>query len=184
MTIKFLPVLDGDLAETCWQVYTDAFAPLAELAAQRHVMTRDEFDTVAADPRVDKVLTLDDSGSIIGVASFTRHLDAVPLISLPFYRRRWPQAFEQKRIWYIGFVAIAPAAQRTAAFDDLIGELFAIAAAEHGLVSLDVCAHNQDKRHLPRAIELTVSRLSAGVSKADTADTQSYWIFDLTGEHL
>jgi hypothetical protein len=184
MTVKFLETLDGELAETGWHLYTTCFRPLQSLAANRHLMYRNEFDEVMADPRVDKVLTLDDGGELAGLATFTRHLEAVPLIAPEFYEACWPQPYLDKKIWYIGFVAVAPNRRGGAAFLDSFGEFYRIAAAEAGLVAMDICTYNELRHHLPQTIERQVSRLSGGASKAVRADSQHFWVFDMQGVHL
>jgi hypothetical protein len=184
MTVKFLDILEGELTEAAWQVYRSAFEELNALAAQRHLMYRSEFDGVMSDPRVDKVLTLDDAGALAGIATITRDLDAVPLIAPPFFARRWPQQYAQRRIWYIGFVAVAPAAQGGSAFTDAFNEYYRIAEAEDGLVGMDICAHNELAHRLPRAIQLQLRRLSGGAATAERVDTQSFWMFDMRGRTL
>lgn len=184
MTVKFLDIVEGELSDQAWQVYTDAFEELNAMAMQRHLMTYDEFTVVMTDPRVDKILTLDDTGALAGVATFTRDLDAVPLIAPPYFERRWPQQYAQKRIWYIGFVAIAPAAQDSQVFLETFEEYYRIAEAENGLIAMDICAHNDEVRHLGRVIALQVRRLSGGVSKAEPVDKQTFWIYDMRGETL
>lgn len=184
MTVKFLDIVEGELAEAAWQAYESAFTELNALAAQRHLMYRSEFYEVMSDPRVDKVITLDDAGLLAGVATFTRDLDAVPLIAPQYFQRRWPQLYQQHRIWYIGFVAVAPAAQGSSAFTEAFTEYYRIAEAENGLVCMDICAYNEKTHRLPRAIQLQLHRLSAGASKTERADTQSFWVFDMRGETL
>lgn len=183
MTLKFIDLLDGDLAEQTWQMYLNNFAPLATLAIQRHVMTRPEFDQVAQDARIDKVLMLDDAGQLAGVATFTNHLNAVPLISVDYFAHRWPELYATGGIWYIGFVCINGDPAARGLFAELVGEFYRIAVAKKGIVGLDVCTHNQMKHHLPRAIELLVHRNSAGTSCAALADAQNYWLYDMDGSN-
>lgn len=183
-SVNFHTTLTGDLAEQAWKLYYGAFAPLNALAVQRHLMTRAEFDQVADDPRVDKVLTHDDAGELVGVATFTRDLDAVPLISPAYFERRFPDLYRRRAIWYIGFVAVTYRARKTPAFLNAFARYYEIAEAEDGIVALDVCAHNENAYHLPQTIARGVRRLSGGDGKAERADSQSYWLFDMRGNHL
>lgn len=183
MTLKFVEHLDGDLAEQTWRMYLTNFGPLATQAIQRHVMTRAEFDQVATDPRIDKILMLDDAGRLAGVASFTNHLNAVPLISVDYFAHRWPDLYAAGGIWYIGFVCINDDPDARALFAELVGQLYRIAVAKKGIVGLDVCTYNQTVHHLPRAIELLVHRNSEGASCAALADSQNYWLYDMDGSN-
>jgi hypothetical protein len=184
MTVKFLDTLDGELADSAWKLYVDAFEELNHLAVQRHLMYRNEFDEVMADTRVDKVLTLDDAGALAGVATFTNELDAVPLIAPQYFEHHWPEHYASKRIWYIGFVAVAPAAQGSGAFTEVFEEFYRIAEPHDGLVGLDICNYNKETHHLPRAIEVWLKRLSRGASRAVRIDDQAFYLYDMTGATL
>lgn len=184
MTIKTVSDLDGDLAHTAWNLYRDAMSTVNDLAAQRHLMTRTEFDQVAADTRIDKLLALDDAGQLAGLATLTNQLDAVDLIADEFFRRHWPDAHREHRIWYIGLVAVHPQQQGRGAFGDLFTHIYDVAAPHDGLVGLDICRFNEDIRHLPHAIQLLLRRMSGGRAVTERVDTQSFWLHDLTGATL
>ena len=62
-------VVDGDLREQAWTLYSESFDELRYLAVQRHVMYRDEFDAVMADPRVEKFLLWGHDGSLQGLST-------------------------------------------------------------------------------------------------------------------
>jgi hypothetical protein len=184
MTVDFMSRLDGDLAEDAWKLYYDCFAPLAIEAVQQHVMTRTQLDEVASDERVSKVLTRNDDGELVGLATFTNDLDAVPLISPAYFEHHWPELYAQRRIWYIGFVAVAEQARKSGAFIEAFGHYFRTAYDGNGIVGLDVCTYNEDVHHLPQIIGLQVRRLSGGASTYRRLDAQSYWFYDMRGEHL
>lgn len=181
MTVKELDALDDDLAAEAWQLYHESFRELNAYAAQRHLMTPAEFFEVMADKRVTKFLTLDDGGALAGLATFTNQLDAVPLIAPEYYERMWPTHFAQGRIFYIGFVAVAPAARKSGAFVEVFARFYQIADAVDGIVSLDVCTYNEKRHRLPQAIRAQLSRLSGGRSRAMRADVQTFWAFSMRG---
>lgn len=184
MTVKRVDVLDGDLLEPAWQLYTNAFTDLKELAANRHMMYRSEFNDVMADPRITKFLILDDAGVPAGMITWTAQLDAVPLIAPEFYAARWPEHFAQGRIFYILFFATAPTARKTRAFIDGFADLFSIAEPVDGLVALDICTFNEAEHHLPQNILKLLRRMSGDRSLAERSDTQSFWTFDMQGNTL
>lgn len=179
--------LTGDTAEQAWKLYYECFAPLAILAVQRHVMTHEEFIDVAEDERVDKVLTYDPDGKLIGVATFTRDLEAVPLVSVAYFEHHWPELVAGRRIWYLGFVAVAGNGKLPAAFMEPFAHYFNEAAREHGMVGLDICAWNEDTKRLPQIIGANVKRLASrhgATGKFKLLDSQRYWLYDMLGEHL
>jgi hypothetical protein len=170
-------ITDVDLHEAVWTLYQDAFQELNTMAAQRHLMTKSEFDEVMLDNRIDKYLALDDDGTLCGVATYTNDLDAVPLISPPYFERHWPEQYAAKKIWYIGFVAVSPHAQGREAFGLLVEQMYLVASAQNGMVGLDICTYNEDQRRMSRVFRLMVSRLSDNM-QFNRIDTQSYWLYD------
>jgi hypothetical protein len=80
MTVKMVTDLPAPLVDEAWILYTEAFRELNALAVQRHLMYRHEFDEVVADRRVRKYLAVDDGGRLTGLATYTNHLEAMPLL--------------------------------------------------------------------------------------------------------
>src|SRR5258706_16131432 len=97
MNVKIVDLVQGDLREEAWTLYSEAFDELNALAVQRHLMYRNEFDDVMADPRVQKYLCLDVDDALRGMSIYTNDLGAVPLISPPYFERHWPEHFAERR---------------------------------------------------------------------------------------
>jgi hypothetical protein len=170
-------ITDEELHEAVWKLYQDAFEDLNTMAVQRHLMYRDELDEVLRDSRVHKYLALDDDGTLCGIATYTNELEAVPLISPPYFERHWPEHYASKRIWYIGFVAVSPQAQGREVFALLVDQMYLVASAQNGVVGLDICTYNDDVRRMSRIFRLMVSRLS-DTMRFNRVDQQSYWLFE------
>jgi hypothetical protein len=178
MLIKVIDqITDEDLHEAVWKLYQDAFEDLNTMAVQRHLMYRDEFDEVMRDSRVHKYLALDDDGTVCGIATYTNELEAVPLISPPYFERHWPEHYASKRIWYIGFVAVSPQAQGREVFSLLVDQMYLVASAQNGVVGLDICTYNDDVRRMSHIFRLMVSRLS-DTMRFNRVDQQSYWLYE------
>jgi hypothetical protein len=177
MTIKILDALHDSLLEDAWTLYRDAFQELNALAVQRHLMYRHEFDEVMHDRRVHKYLCLDDDGALCGLSTYTNDLDAVPLISPAYFERRWPTHYAQRRIWYVGFVAVHRNGRAMNAFVELVEAMQLVAAPRNGIVGLDVCRYNDEARRLSRATNLLVRRITSTV-RMERADEQSYWLYE------
>lgn len=172
MTVKQTNQVGGDLGQEAWTLYRNAFTEINALAVQRHLMYRDEFAGVMLDGRVQKYLHLDDAGAIDGLAAYTNHLDAVPLISWQYFQRRWPEHYAAGRIWYVEFVAVAEHAPITA-FWDLI-EAMHLTSGTAAITALDVCAQRHE---LPRSVEVLLRRISGAVT-VERLDVQSYWLYE------
>ena len=173
--IQLRPAPTLPQVDQAWALYNDVFAEVNTLAAQRHLMTAEEFTTVYHDPRILKFYVHDQAGDLTGMSVLTQDLDAWPLISPPFFARRWPHHYTRKAIWYVGFVGIAT--HQLHGFRELVRNMYAHVSSNNGIAVMDFCTYNLTRRRLP-AITL---KLLAGLNPAagmQTADTQSFVVYD------
>lgn len=175
MGIKVVDEVHETLIEDAWKLYHEAFRELNAFAVQRHLMYRDEFDEVMFDPRVQKYLCLDDDGSLCGLSTYTNHLDAVPLISPQYFERRWPRHYAERKIWYVGFVAVRDDAPVTT-FSHLIAAMHETSTRD-AITALDVCGRTDTVRHLPRSVRVLLRRISGSV-RMERLDEQTYWMYE------
>ncbi|MFG2042101.1 hypothetical protein [Dactylosporangium sp. NPDC048998] len=122
-------------------------------------------------------MCLDDDGTIGGLSIYTNDLDAVPLIAPPYFARRWPQHYAERRIWYCGFVATSPTPGRP----------------PRSASSSPRCTSPRRRRTVssrwtsaaaptrcgtwPHVVRLMLHRLSGDV-KAQRIDEQQYWLYE------
>jgi hypothetical protein len=177
MNVKVVDELHESLIEEAWTLYHEAFRELNALAVQRHLMYRDEFETVMRDQRVQKYLCLDDDDALCGLSTYTNDLHAMPLISPQYFQRRWPQQYAERRIWYCGFVAVARKGRPANAFAQLVETMYLVAATQNGIIALDMCRFNDQDRRLSKIIPLMLHRLSGDV-RTERMDEQSYWLYE------
>jgi hypothetical protein len=95
--------LPNRLFEPLWAMYTEAFEPMRRLAAQRHVMFRDEYVDLVEDRRVTKIVATDGAG-VAGLAVVTSDLKAVPLIEPEYFEHLEPEFYARGHVWYTVFV--------------------------------------------------------------------------------
>jgi hypothetical protein len=177
MSIKVVDQVHDDLREEAWALYSEAFKDLNAFAVQRHLMYRNEFDEVMADVRIEKYLALDDGGTILrGLSTYTNDLGAMPLISPPYFERRWPQLYADRKIWYCGFVAVQDDKAAARAFGELVEAMYLVAATQNGIIGLDFCRHNDEIRRMSRVVRLMLQRLSGDVH-AERMDEQQFWLY-------
>jgi len=170
-------VVDGDLLEQCWKLYSLAFEDLRYLAVQRHVMYGEEFDAVMADPLVEKYVLWGEDGTLQALSTMTSHLASMPLISPDYFARRWPERSEAGLVFYIGFLGVHPDSHGTGVFGELVRAMTEPVAGLGGLAVIDVCSYNKDRLHLPRAIRWLASTWATSVTMADL-DAQTYVSYD------
>jgi hypothetical protein len=170
MNIKVVDEVHETLIGDAWQLYHEAFKELNAFAVQRHLMYRAELDA-----RVQKYICLDDDGAMCGLSTYTNDLDAVPLISPQYFARRWPQHYAERRIWYVGFVAVRDGAPLTT-FSSLIAAMHET-STRGALTALDVCSRTDEVRHLPRSVRVLLHRIGGRV-RMERLDEQSYWLYE------
>lgn len=169
--------LDPAEIDACWAFYDRAFEGLRIQAAQRHAMTRDEFDEVMFDGRVTKHLVYDGTQAPCALATLTNDLKAVPLISPEFYEHRWPILYAEQRIWYVGFLAIDPDYHGTGVLAQVIGSICEVIPDRGGVVAADICTFNEERLLLPD----TFARLAATFIRPPAKlrlDSQTYWGYE------
>jgi hypothetical protein len=166
---------DGtDFLTEAWSFYEDVFADVNTLAANRHLMTYDEFEHVMADKRVQKWLALSDEGRIIGMATVTNHLESWPLVSPAYFAKHYPDQYARQAIWYIGFVGCNPEGTRAHAFRDLIARIQPQVEASNGVFVQDFCTYNVGVRRLPDATRAILRRINPTV-EFGRIDAQEFW---------
>ena len=174
MKIEQLATVDLDLRTAAWHFYQDVFVDVNTLAANRHMMTADEFDHVMADERVQKWVARNDAGDIIGMATITNDLDAWPLVSPAFFAKHYPEQYARRAVWYIGFVGCNAEGTRAHAFRDLIALMQPQVEASDGLFVQDFCTYNVGVRRLPDATRAILRRINPTVEFA-RIDAQEFW---------
>lgn len=164
----------AELLAEAWRFYEDVFTELNALAANRHLMTFDEFEYVMADSRVQKWFAFSDDGRIIGMSTITNDLSAWPLVSPAFFAKRYPNHYERQAIWYIGFVGCNLEGTRAHAFYDLIARMQPQVEASDGIFVQDFCTHNVAVRRLPDATRAVLQRINSTVAFS-RIDAQEFW---------
>jgi hypothetical protein len=179
MELVTRPAVEGSEAEACWSFYDRAFESLRVRAAQRHALTRSEFDDQMADKRVIKhiVYAAGNADKPVGMATLTNDLSAVPLISPEFYQARWPQFYAAQQIWYVGFLAVDPDYHGTGVLAQMIGSMCAVIPQDGGVVAADICQFNQDAMLLPDAFGRLAGTF-ARKPEQHRLDAQVFWGYE------
>lgn len=172
--IKRYEVLSPALAESVYVMYADVFAPINVQAAQRHLLTGDEFRAVATDARISKYLAYE-GGGLVGMSTLLNDLDAWPLLSPAYFRNLFPEHYEANQIWYVGFLGARPEAVHV--FAGLVGEMFP--RVRGGITAMDFCTWNV-LRNLPRVTLLMLLRLDKNAQFA-LLDAQSTYAYRFDG---
>ena len=179
MELRAKTVVTGLEAEACWSFYDRAFEALRVRAAQRHALNHSEFHTQMIDDRVTKHIVFDaeNAGKPVGMTTLTNDLSAVPLISPEFYEARWPRFYAEKKIWYVGFLAVDPDYHGTGVLAQMIGSMCAVIPEQGGVIAADICQFNQDAMLLPDAFARLAGSFTRQPEK-QRLDTQVFWGYE------
>lgn len=183
--IKLYDTLPLGVLAHAWEFYQDVFTTINALAVQRHKMTSTEFYDVATDKRVSKWVSTELGPELMGesvplitgLGVQTDDLDAWPLISPEYFKRKWPDAYADKRIFYTGFVGVHPEAPINT-FRNLLDDMIKPIIAVRGVAIMDFCATNVDGRRLPHAVDRILGRLTPVVEPGTVIDRQEFWAYD------
>ncbi len=172
--------LTGETTEELWSLYRRAFDSLRTRAAQRHIMSRAEFDEQMSDERIDKIVVRDRTYDLrpACLSLMTNQLDAVSLVSADFYRKRWPEQYQDGRVWYVSFVAVAPEYQGTGVMATLIEHVCDVGGRLGGVFALDICDYNERSFGLPAEITRVGRQFNPGVEQK-RLDAQVYWAYEI-----
>jgi hypothetical protein len=170
MTITQRPTTVVPSLHEAYTLYADVFAEVNALAAQRHLMTEDEFANVYNNPGVLKFYVFDDDDKLIGLSVLTNDLAEWPLASQECYARRWPEHYARGAIWYVGFVGAAP--NHSHAFRKLIVQMYKYVIGNNGLAAMDFCTYNMIERRLPEITLMLLGRINPAASM-EVIDTQT-----------
>lgn len=162
-------VIAPELVELFHRLYAGAFAPIASLAAARHVLTFAEFAEEMADPRIEKHVFWDADGAPVALATYTRDLRAIPWISPAFYAARFPEAAARDAIVYMGYSLVHPAHQGKGVMRMLLEDTVATVRAVDGVGVFDACAYN-DARQIGY-----LHKMIAQMGSIEPVDTQTYY---------
>jgi hypothetical protein len=170
--------LVDDALREAWKLYAEVFAEIDAFAAQRHLMTEDEFVSVATNNKVRKYLVRDTAGQLVGMSTLTNVLsvETTPLISARYFARRYPKHFERGAVWYCGFVG-ARGRNEAHAFSTMVQTMWERIRSNDGVVGLDYCMFNVTHRNIPKAAEALLRHAGYPV-RTQQLDAQTYWTLE------
>src|SRR5918997_77640 len=134
----------GNVAETLYSLYRQAFDPLKVKAAARHVLTRAEFFGQMEDERIDKYVAWEADGNPIGMITLTRILESVPWVSPEYFAARFPEQWARNAVYYLGFGLARPSTREARFLETCTAICVEPLVAERAVIAYDVCSYNND----------------------------------------
>lgn len=140
---KHTNVTDRRTLDRLWGLYDLAYDKIAELDVTREKLFRSEFDEVMADPTYRITVVRDDDNAPIAMAVVATDIGVTRYLSVPYFKRRYPERFAEGRIHYIMWVVVHPDHQAGRASWELARAGFAPEVAEGALLVFDLPESNQ-----------------------------------------
>jgi hypothetical protein len=168
--------IEGDRAETLWEMYRDAFAPLESLAIQQHLWSREEILAELANEDIVKFVGWSDDLPV-GMAMLTRNLDIVPMISPTFLRNRFPDHAARDAIFYGIMIFVRHGYRGKTLFARLGTHVAQETARSSGVILFDICSFNRENG----SVDENLGRLARPFvnSSMSMVDQQSWFAVDL-----
>lgn len=172
LAVKATTHVDQVTTVRLWWLYQKAFTEINGLAAQRHLMTFEEFYDLMNEPRVVKFIAK--SGQrMVGLSVMTSDLTAWSLVAPEFYEQRYPG----RQIFYIGFVGTD---QTEGAYVALIARMYEDVMAADGVCAMDFAGHNVDQLKIGRKVNALLRRTNPR-ARGGMVDRQEFWAWDFRG---
>lgn len=170
-----LSIVD-ERAEAIWEMYEEAFTPLDELAAQRHLWSKEEVLAELANELIVKFVGWS-GDEPVGLGMITNDLELVPMISPAFLRRRFPEQASRNAIYYGIVIFVRPGYRGKTLFARLGAQMAQEAALDSGVILFDVCSYNRENG----AIDQNLGRIARPFqgSHMSLIDQQSWFAVEL-----
>ncbi|MEO5901920.1 MAG: hypothetical protein ABIR68_17580 [Ilumatobacteraceae bacterium] len=169
-------LIEGERAESLWEMYREAFEPLELVAIQQHLWSRKEILEELANEEIVKFIGWDDDIPV-GMAMLTNNLEVVPMISPLFLRTRFPEHAERNAIFYGIMIFVRHGHRGKTLFARLGSHVAQETALSSGVVLFDICSYNLEHGSLDK----NLGRLARPFpnSSMSMVDQQSWFAVEL-----
>jgi hypothetical protein len=133
----------GDDAEALWSLYEAVMEPLDQVAAMKHLESREVMMQRFGDPGITKVVGWD-GNEPVGLGLLTNDFSLVGEISPEFFANKFPEHAERDAIFYGMAVLVKPTQRGMTMFSRLYIEMWQIPARVGGVLIFDTCKFNRD----------------------------------------
>lgn len=145
-SVEELSVVDRQVAERFLVIYRAAFTPLETLAPVRQGLTDEEFRDQMFDPSVTKFVAWDENDEPAALAFMATDLSAVPWISVPYFRARFPEHFGRGAIYYFGALLVSPEHQGGPWASRVLRAARRAVLTARAIAVFDCCEYNADRK--------------------------------------
>lgn len=136
-------VTNMSLIDQLWELYVLSYEKIAEQDITRETLFRHEFNEVMADSTYRTTLVHGDDGVPLAMSVVATDIGVTRYLSVPYFRRRYPQRLADGRIHYVMWAVIHPDHQATRVRFELGRAGMAQAAEDGVLLVFDLPESNQ-----------------------------------------
>ncbi|MEL6890597.1 MAG: hypothetical protein AAFP84_03305 [Actinomycetota bacterium] len=177
---KHTTLTNTELVDALWELYDNAYDKIAEQDVTREELYRHEFNEVLADATYNKTVIHDPSGAPIALSVIATDIGITRYLSVPFFRRRYPERLRQGRIHYVMFAVVHPDHQTGRAVAELCKAGLIPEADAETLLVFDLPESNQpDERGRGAELLHRMSKIVAGGdTKLESFGVSRYYAID------
>jgi len=159
-------ISDAELSDRLWELYDLAYDHIAAQDVTRETLFRHEFNEVLADSTYAKTVVHRPSGDVIAFSVIATDIAVTRYLSVPYFRRRFPEKMAGGKVHYVMWVVVHPDYQTGRAASELAKSGLVPEADEGALLVFDLPESNQPDE-VGRGAEL-LYRLAKMVNDGDT----------------
>ena len=168
--------VDIELEDKFWLLYNTAIADLKAASPCRQYMHESSFRKEMSDERILKFVLWEDDIAV-AMALVAVDLTAIDWISPEFFKKKYPDHYEQYTIFYFGALIVDPARQGLHYSEILLAELINFVVRNNGVAAFDCYSKNSD--WLPSHIEQMGDKVAA--VELSELDYQAYYAIESKG---
>lgn len=136
-------ITDRGVLDELWELYDLAYEKIAELDITRETLYRHEFDEVMADSTYRTTVVRNDDGAPIAMSVFATDIAVTRYLSIPYFKRTYPERFAAGKIHYVMWILVHPDHQATRATYELARNGLAPEVEDGTLLVFDLPESNQ-----------------------------------------
>lgn len=145
-------LIDRPAVERFLPIYQESFEPLAELSAQKQVLTDLEFRTLLTSPSTLKFCGWTEDGELAALAVVATDLSLVPWLSELFFKKEYPEEHARAALGCVMTILVATQHRDKPWIVGLVQAIGAHMLKVKGVALFDCCKYNVEVSHFPELI--------------------------------
>lgn len=145
-------LIDYVTVERFLPLYTESFEPLAELSAQKQLLTNTEFSTLLSSSSTLKFCGWTDTNELAALAVVATDLSMVPWLSEPFFKKEYPDEYARGALGCVMTILVVAEHRDKPWIVGIVQTIGAHMLKVRGVALFDCCKYNIEVLKFPELI--------------------------------